>query len=102
MTTFNKLNQNQKNILGEFMKEHPKLAKNMIPNCAQGKATSIRLWEDLSRKLNAVGPPVKDAKTWKKVLNYRSTSPQKVEQVEGHSRRSTSRRRKKILFRQAA
>ncbi|XP_036327220.1 uncharacterized protein LOC118739829 [Rhagoletis pomonella] len=72
MTTFNKLNQNQKNILGEYMKEHPNLAKNMIPNCAQGKATSIRLYEDLSRKLNAVGLPVKDAKRGKKCMLIRN------------------------------
>jgi len=52
------------------MKEHSNLAKNLLPNCAQGKATAIRLWDELALKLNAVGPPVKDAKMWRKVLKY--------------------------------
>ncbi|XP_067633133.1 uncharacterized protein [Eurosta solidaginis] len=67
MTNLNKLNYKQKEMMGEFMQQHPNLAKNIIPNCAQGKATSQRLWEDLSKKLNAVGPPMKDAKMWRKV-----------------------------------
>ena len=49
------------------MEEHPNLAKNIIPNCEQGKATAIRLWEDLSNKLNSEGPPVKTPKLWRKV-----------------------------------
>lgn len=53
--------------MGEFMKQHPNLAKNMFPNCAQGKATMARLWNELTNKLNAAGPPVKDAKSWRKV-----------------------------------
>ncbi|XP_067633503.1 uncharacterized protein [Eurosta solidaginis] len=68
MTNFNKLNPNQKECMAQFMAEHPNLAKNKFPNSAQGRATSNRLWEELSKRLNADGPPVKDAKMWRKVF----------------------------------
>ncbi|XP_067619607.1 uncharacterized protein [Eurosta solidaginis] len=67
-TNFNKLNPNQKECMAQFMAEHPNLAKNKFPNSAQGRATSNRLWEELSKRLNADGPPVKDAKMWRKVF----------------------------------
>lgn len=51
------------------MSEHSNLAKGILPNTCQGKATANRLWETLTIKLNASGPPLKDAKTWRKV-NY--------------------------------
>lgn len=60
--------------MAEFMTEHPNLAKNLLPNCGQGKATSQRLWEQLTLKLNMAGPPVKDAKLWRKVSLFICTN----------------------------
>ncbi|XP_054734449.1 uncharacterized protein LOC129241926 [Anastrepha obliqua] len=53
--------------MAHFMSEHTDLAKNSLPNCAQGRSTANRLWEELSKQLNAEGPPIKNAKLWKKV-----------------------------------
>ncbi|XP_037826181.1 uncharacterized protein LOC119614145 [Lucilia sericata] len=50
------------------MAEHPQLAKNIIPNCGQGRAVANRLWEQLSTKLNTAGPPIKEVKSWRKVF----------------------------------
>ncbi|XP_036329832.1 uncharacterized protein LOC118741973 [Rhagoletis pomonella] len=68
MTNCNKLNLTQKEIMADFMAKHPSLAKNNLPNSAQGRVSSNRLWEELSRRLNAEGPPVKDAKMWRKAF----------------------------------
>ncbi|XP_046803766.1 uncharacterized protein LOC124420221 [Lucilia cuprina] len=64
-----KINFRQKQILAEFMSEHTDLAKGVLPNTSQGKATANRLWENLALMLNASGPPLKDDKTWRKVYN---------------------------------
>lgn len=40
----NKVNGKQKEVLAEFMLEHPDLAKNKLQNCAQGKVKSQTLW----------------------------------------------------------
>ncbi|XP_036340153.1 uncharacterized protein LOC118749460 [Rhagoletis pomonella] len=58
----------QKILMAEYILEHQHLAKNVIPNSGQGKATANRLWEALAVKLNGAGPPVQDAKTWRKVF----------------------------------
>ena len=50
--------------MAEFMREHPDLAKNLLPNCVQG----INLREKLSAILNSHGPPTKSFKMWRKVL----------------------------------
>ncbi|XP_055906294.1 uncharacterized protein LOC129941630 [Eupeodes corollae] len=68
MTNANKLNSMQKSIMAEFMATHPGLAQNLITNSAQGKAIAEELWATLTNQLNDVGPPFKDAKTWKKVF----------------------------------
>lgn len=49
------------------MEKHTDLAKSILPNSSQGKARANQLWEKLTAKLNASGPPKKDAKTWRKV-----------------------------------
>lgn len=66
-----KINFRQKQILAEFMSQHNDLAKGILLNTCQGKATANRLWDTLSVKLNASGTPVKDVKTWRKVF-YKS------------------------------
>lgn len=43
------------------MANHPCLAKNNLPNFAQGRAVSIKLWEELEKWLNAMGATVKNA-----------------------------------------
>ncbi|XP_017476134.1 PREDICTED: uncharacterized protein LOC108366303 [Rhagoletis zephyria] len=68
MSSFSKLNPTQKDVMAEFMTEHPNLAQNNFSNSVQGRATSARLWEELSRRLNDVGPPIKDSRTWRKVF----------------------------------
>ncbi|XP_049301856.1 uncharacterized protein LOC105224118 isoform X7 [Bactrocera dorsalis] len=58
----------QKNLMAEYMLRHQDLAKNMLPNCGQGKATANKLWDSLAVLLNAAGLPMKDAKSWWKVF----------------------------------
>lgn len=53
------------------MAGHTDLAKGAIPSSAQGKVIVNRLWETLTTKLNASGPPIKDSKSWRKVLKIR-------------------------------
>lgn len=52
--------------MAEFMTQHPQLAKNILPNCGQGRAVTNKLWEQLGNKLNRAGPPIKDVKSWRK------------------------------------
>ncbi|XP_036344003.1 uncharacterized protein LOC118753234 [Rhagoletis pomonella] len=68
MTNINKINKKQKSIMAEYMQEHPDLARNILPNCAQGRTVAQRLWEQLSLKLNSAGPPTKELKMWCKVF----------------------------------
>ncbi|XP_061387069.1 uncharacterized protein LOC133322017 [Musca vetustissima] len=49
------------------MSDHPGLAKGKISNCPEGRASSNRLWEQLTTKLNGAGPPVKNVTLWRKV-----------------------------------
>ncbi|XP_039969667.1 uncharacterized protein LOC120781510 [Bactrocera tryoni] len=58
----------QKNLKAENMLRHQDLAKNMLPNCGLGKAAANKLWDSLAVLLNATGPPMKDAKSWRKVF----------------------------------
>ncbi|XP_049317088.1 uncharacterized protein LOC125779940 [Bactrocera dorsalis] len=58
----------QKNLMVEYILRHQDLAKNMLPNCGQGKAAANKLWDSLAVLLNAAGPPMKDAKSWRKVF----------------------------------
>ncbi|XP_067646179.1 uncharacterized protein [Eurosta solidaginis] len=74
-TNCNKLNPKQKGIMAQFMSAHTDLAKSSMPNCAQGRSTAHKLWKELSKQLNAEGPPTKKAKLWKKVyadLKYKT------------------------------
>ncbi|TMW48653.1 hypothetical protein DOY81_006268, partial [Sarcophaga bullata] len=53
MTNINKIKDKQKDVMEQYMFEHPNLAKFPCPNCGQGKETTKRLWEELSNRLNA-------------------------------------------------
>lgn len=53
--------------MADFMSDHPGLAKGKISNCPEGRASSNRLWEQLTTKLNGAGPPVKNVTLWRKV-----------------------------------
>ncbi|XP_075147833.1 uncharacterized protein LOC142221867 [Haematobia irritans] len=77
MTNITRINGKQKLILAEFMSEHPSLAKNHIRNCAQARATSKKLWDQLTTKLNASGPPCKNSVAWKKVYTDQKHSVKK-------------------------
>lgn len=37
--------------MADFMSDHPGLAKGKISNCPEGRASSNRLWEQLTTKL---------------------------------------------------
>lgn len=54
--------------MGDFMANHTDLAKSILSNTSQGKAKANQLWEQLTSKLIASGPPIKDAKMWLKVI----------------------------------
>lgn len=49
------------------MSGHPGLAKGKLSNCPQARATSNKLWDQLTIKLNAAGPPTKNVTMWRKV-----------------------------------
>ncbi|XP_055849562.1 uncharacterized protein LOC129914372 [Episyrphus balteatus] len=67
-TNAKQLNAMQKTIMTEFMGSHPSLAQNLITTCAEGRAITQGLWDTLTNKLNNAGPPIQDAKAWKKVF----------------------------------
>ncbi|KAG0414741.1 hypothetical protein HPB47_008112 [Ixodes persulcatus] len=49
-----------------FMCEHPSLARNATDlSAALTRHEKRRLWEQLARRLNALGPPAKSYKQWK-------------------------------------
>ncbi|KAG0443792.1 hypothetical protein HPB47_014524 [Ixodes persulcatus] len=49
-----------------FMTEHPLLARNATNLfSALTRDEKQRLWEQLARRLNALGPPTKSSKQWK-------------------------------------
>lgn len=49
-----------------FMTEHPSLARHATDlSSALTREEKQRLWEQLARRLNALGPPTKSSKQWK-------------------------------------
>ncbi|XP_073841752.1 uncharacterized protein [Musca autumnalis] len=57
------INQQQEDLLINFMEKHPNLAKGF----AKGDRTEIEnLWQTLAENLNSVGPPIKETEAWKK------------------------------------
>lgn len=62
-------NQNQFEILVEFMVANPGIAKNLL-NAPQYKAKTNSLWTKVEQSLNSVGPPRKTIEGWKKVSTY--------------------------------
>lgn len=49
-----------------FMTEHPSLARHATDlSSALTRDEKQRLWEQLARRLNALGPPTKSSKQWK-------------------------------------
>ncbi|XP_065368830.1 uncharacterized protein LOC135961261 [Calliphora vicina] len=71
------------------MANHTDLAKNLLTNTSQGKARSNQLWEQLASKLNASGPPVKDAKAWRKVYADQKQNVKKKIQFNKSSKKRT-------------
>lgn len=61
----------QYEILVDFFLTHSHLAKGRIQS-VEARKKAGELWEDLSKSLNAVGPPLRDVNGWKKVHNYLS------------------------------
>ncbi|XP_073828494.1 uncharacterized protein [Musca autumnalis] len=58
------INQQQEDILINFMKKHPNSSKGF----AKEDRTDIEnLWQTLAENLNRVGPPIKETEAWKKV-----------------------------------
>ncbi|XP_054084549.1 uncharacterized protein LOC128921334 [Zeugodacus cucurbitae] len=57
-------NKTQFEVLVNEMKLHPDIAKGFSQR-APGELNSF--WEEISNKLNALGPPIKDRTGWKKV-----------------------------------
>ncbi|XP_059218236.1 uncharacterized protein LOC131996765 [Stomoxys calcitrans] len=56
-------NNNQDNILLDFMRNHQDIAKGFVKG---DKVVVEDLWKELSGQLNAAGPPTKDVSNWKK------------------------------------
>lgn len=54
-----------------FMERHPVIAKNYYKG---DKLASEAAWKRLSKELNSVGPPVKEAGEWKRVGHARISS----------------------------
>ncbi|KAI8114878.1 hypothetical protein CVS40_12788 [Lucilia cuprina] len=78
MSNTTKINFRQKQILAEFMSEHTDLAKGVLPNTSQGKATANRLWENLALMLNASGAIYADQKQLvKKKVSFNKSSKNK-------------------------
>ena len=50
----------------DYMEAQPALENNFIKG---DRVAAERLWADLAKKVNANGPPQKDANGWKKVRN---------------------------------
>ena len=53
----------------DYMEAQPAVAKNFIKG---DRVAAESLWADLAKKVNANGPPQKDANGWKKVRNQMS------------------------------
>ncbi|XP_075149933.1 uncharacterized protein LOC142224011 [Haematobia irritans] len=58
--------QRQFEIMLNFMKEHPQLAKGYI-KAPEAKQATNNLWSRLTEELNAAGPPMREVVGWKKV-----------------------------------
>ncbi|KAI8118638.1 class 2/F/G isoform, Protein bunched [Lucilia cuprina] len=61
------INSTQSEILNEFIAAYKDFSKGIILNYGQGKVQTNRLWDNLTAKLNAIGPPIKDSKSWRQV-----------------------------------
>lgn len=66
-----------------FMERHPVIAKNYYKG---DRLASEAAWKRLSKELNSVGPPVKEAGEWKRV------STAKIRSIEGILNKSNSYR----------
>lgn len=64
-----------------FMERHPVIAKNYYKG---DKLASEAAWKRLSKELNSVGPPVKEAGEWKRV------STTKIKSIGGKLNESIS------------
>ncbi|XP_062551112.1 uncharacterized protein LOC134216166 [Armigeres subalbatus] len=60
------INTQQVEELTRFMEDHPDLARGILCG-AEGRHHANKLWNNLTRKLNEKGPPVREVKDWKKV-----------------------------------
>lgn len=63
-----------------FMERHPVIAKNYYKG---DKLASEAAWKRLSKELNSVGPPVKEAGEWKRV------GPARIGSLSNDSLRAT-------------
>lgn len=61
-----KMNDNHWIVLIEFMEKHPNFARGQFSG-PTGKLTQIKLWEELSQKLNSLGYGSKTTEKWQKV-----------------------------------
>lgn len=61
-----KINEKQKEILVEFMNSNYAFLFGKFANSC-GKKSKDDKWNDLTTKLNEMGPPSKDTTLWKKV-----------------------------------
>ncbi|XP_020715581.1 uncharacterized protein LOC110118353 [Ceratitis capitata] len=68
MTNSIEINAALKELTAEFMRSHPNLIFAKVPT-VQSKC--YNLCKELKRKLNILGPSVKDIKTWQKVYKHR-------------------------------
>lgn len=62
-------NKKQYEEMVEYMTRHSDLAKGHL-NVPDAKSKSSNMWEKLCSDLNALGPPERDVKGWKKVKCY--------------------------------
>uniref|UniRef100_A0A1A9WPM8 Regulatory protein zeste n=1 Tax=Glossina brevipalpis TaxID=37001 RepID=A0A1A9WPM8_9MUSC len=73
------ITQEQLQIMLSFMDDHGDLAKNFSQNSHQGRQTINKLWEELTKKLNSVGLPNKNATGWRKAwTDYKYRAKRKL------------------------
>lgn len=61
-----KTNDQQFEAMTEYMEQHPMFAAGRL-KVSDGRTTMEKMWQNLSDKLNALGPPIKPPEKWKKV-----------------------------------
>lgn len=66
MDTVKKITSNQKQCLVDFMEENYILLFGKFSG-AKGKEIKTAKWNEITTKLNALGPPKRSAEKWKKV-----------------------------------